>query len=109
LRLGWYLTPLGIWLGVLGSGLMLWRVNRRTVMALALGFMFSGVYLWNISANPHHVYVMRRYVPAVMPFFILGAAYLLGFVGFPSRRLDECPRPSCAGSRTRAARSSWPP
>lgn len=86
LRLGWYLTPLGIWLGVLGSGLMLWRVNRRTIMALALGFMFSGVYLWNISANPHHVYVMRRYVPAVMPFFILGAAYLLGFVGF--RRAD---------------------
>ena len=86
IRLGWYLSPLGIWLGVLGAGLMLWRVNRRSVMALALGMMFAGVYLWNISANPHHVYVMRRYVPAVMPFFILGAAYLLGYLGF--RRAD---------------------
>lgn len=86
IRLGWYLTPLGIWLGVLGGGLMLWRVNRRTVLVLALGLMFSGVYLWNISANPHHVYVMRRYVPAVVPFFTLGAAYLLGHIGF--RRVD---------------------
>ena len=86
IRLGWYLTPLGIWLGVLGAGLMLWRVNRRTVLVLALGLMFSGVYLWNISANPHHVYVMRRYVPAVVPFFTLSAAYLLGHIGF--RRID---------------------
>lgn len=80
LRLGWYLSPIGIWLGVAGSALMLWRVNRWTVLALALGLMFSGVYLWNISANPHHVYVMRRYVPAVMPFFILCGAYLIGAV-----------------------------
>lgn len=86
LRLGWYLSPLGIWLGVFGAGLMLWRANRRSVMVLALGSMFAGLYLWNISANPHHVYVMRRYVPAVMPFFILSAAYLLGYLGF--RRSD---------------------
>lgn len=81
LRLGWYLSPLGIWLGVLGAALLLWRVDRRTVLMLSLGLMFSAVYLWNISANPHHVYVMRRYVPAVMPFFILCGAYLLGHRG----------------------------
>lgn len=86
IRLGWYLSPLGIWLGVIGAGLMLWRVNRRSVMVLALGSMFAGLYLWNISANPHHVYVMRRYVPAVMPFFIVSAAYLLSYLGF--RRAD---------------------
>jgi hypothetical protein len=81
-RLGWYMTPLGVWLGVLGGCLMLWRLERRTVLLLALGLLFSCLYLWNISANPHHVYVMRRYVPAVMPFFILGGAYLLGYRGF---------------------------
>lgn len=81
-RLGWYMTPLGVWLGVLGCGLLLWRLNRRTALLLALGLLFSGLYLWNISANPHHVYVMRRYVPAVMPFFIVGGAYLLGYRGF---------------------------
>lgn len=76
-RLGWYLTPLGVWLGVLGSCLLLWRGNRRTAVTLAVGFLFSGLYLWTISANPHHVYVMRRYVPAVVPFLTLSAAYLL--------------------------------
>ena len=77
-RLGWYLTPLGVGLGVLGAALMLWRAERRTVLLLALGFLFACIYLWNISANPHHVYVMRRYVPAVVPFFILCGAWLLG-------------------------------
>ncbi|WP_374686517.1 hypothetical protein [Promineifilum sp.] len=81
-RLGWYLTPLGIWLGVLGGALLLWRADRRVGLLLALGWLFAVVYLWNVSANPHHVYVMRRYVPAVVPFFAVGAAYLLGHRGF---------------------------
>lgn len=78
LRLGWYLSPLGVWLGVLGGCLLVWRVERRTVLLPALGWLFAVVYLWNISANPHHVYVMRRYVPVVVPFFILAGAYLIG-------------------------------
>ena len=78
LRLGWYLSPLGVWLGVLGGCLLLWRVERPTLLVVAIGWLFAVIYLWNISANPHHVYVMRRYAPVVAPFFILGAAYLLG-------------------------------
>lgn len=77
-RLGWYLTPLGIGLGAVGAALMLWQAKRRTALLLALGLLFAVLYLWNISANPHHVYVMRRYVPAVVPFFILCGAWLLG-------------------------------
>lgn len=77
-RLGWYLTPLGVGLGVVGAALMLWWAERRTALLLALGLLFAVLYLWNISANPHHVYVMRRYVPAVVPFFILCGAWLLG-------------------------------
>ena len=78
LRLGWYLAPLGVWLGVLGSCLLIWRVERKTAVFLAVGFLFSAVYLWNVSANPVQVYVMRRYMPAVVPFLIISAAYLLG-------------------------------
>lgn len=80
-RLGWYLSPLGVWLGVLGGCLLLWRVERRTFLVVAVGWLFAIIYLWNISANPHHIYVMRRYAPAVAPFFILSAAYLLGGLG----------------------------
>jgi len=78
-RLGWYLFPVGIWLGVLGSCLLLWQVEWKTAALLAVGFLFSAVYLWNMRANPHHVYVMRRYVPAVVPFFLISTAFLIGW------------------------------
>jgi hypothetical protein len=78
LRLGWYLSPIGIWLAILGSCLLLWRVEWKTAVLLSVGFLFSAVYLWNVRANPHQVYVMRRYVPMVAPFFIFAAAYLIG-------------------------------
>jgi hypothetical protein len=77
LRLGWYLSPMGVWLGVAGICLLLWRTNRRTVALLGVGLFFSLLYLWRIQANPHHIYVMRRYVPVTMPFFIVSTAYLL--------------------------------
>ena len=95
LRLAWYLSPIGIWLGVLGSCLLLWRVEWKTAVLLAIGFLFTAVYLWNVRANPHQVYVMRRYVPAVAPFFIFCAAYLLGELlkkGRSRPGLRSCPR-----------------
>lgn len=77
LRLGWYLALPGIWLGVAGICWLIWRVEGKTAVLVALGVTFTIVYLWNVRANPHQVYVMRRYVPAVVPFFLLAAAYLL--------------------------------
>lgn len=78
LRLGWYFSPIGIWLGVLGVALMLWRAGWKTALLLGVGCLFAAIYLWNVRANPHQIYVMRRYVPVVAPFFILASAYLLG-------------------------------
>ena len=81
IRLGWYLSPLGIALGVLGAARLLVRAaDRRTALLLGAGLFFSAFFLWRISANPHQVYAMRRYVPYVLPFFILCAAYLLGWL-----------------------------
>jgi 4-amino-4-deoxy-L-arabinose transferase-like glycosyltransferase len=80
LRLGWYLTPLGVWLAVAGAGLMTWQLNRRLAVVLVVGVGFSLLYLWRIQANPHQIYTMRRYVPAVMPFFIIAAVYAIGWL-----------------------------
>jgi hypothetical protein len=77
LRLGWYLSPLGVWLGVAGISLLLWRVERRTVLPLAVGLFFILFYLWNVRANPHQIYVMRRFVPAAVPLIMVGTAVLL--------------------------------
>jgi hypothetical protein len=75
-RLGWYLSPLGLALGVLGiAGMLAFEANRRTAFLLAAGGFFSVVFLWRIGANPHQVYAMRRYVPQVLPFFIVGSVF----------------------------------
>jgi hypothetical protein len=77
LRLGWYLSPLGVWLGVAGVALLVWRIERRMVLPIAIGLFFSLFYLWNVRANPHQIYVMRRFVPAAVPLIVVGTAVFL--------------------------------
>jgi hypothetical protein len=84
-RLGWYLSPLGIWLGVAGACVLIWQVNRRTAVMLAICAAFAALYLWNLRANPHHIYAMRRYVPAVLPFFTVAAAVFLSWLAQSGR------------------------
>ena len=75
-RLGWYFSPLGIALAVLGLCWMLWKdVSRQTILFLGIGLFFSFLYLQNSRNNPHHIYVIRRYVPVVVPTFVIGIAY----------------------------------
>lgn len=77
-RLGWYLSPIGIGLAVLGAALALSRdLTARSALLLGLGVFFSVLFVQNSRNNPHHIYVMRRYVPVVIPFFVLMAAYAL--------------------------------
>lgn len=75
-RLGWYLSRPGLALGVLGIALIVSRsINERTWMMVGLGVFFSVLFIYRTFNNPHHVYVMRRYVPAVIPTFALGMAW----------------------------------
>lgn len=77
-RLGWYLTPLGIWLGVVGLAAIGWRERwQRLWLPLGLALLATLLYLYRMLNNPHHIYTMRRYVPLVIPLFMLGAAYAL--------------------------------
>ncbi len=84
-RLGWYLSTPGVWLGIAGICFLLWRLERKTAVLVAAGMAFSVLYLWNVRANPHQIYVMRRYVPVVSPFFMLAAAVLISKI---STRFD---------------------
>jgi hypothetical protein len=77
-RLGWYLSPLGLALGVAGCALLVReQLSERSWALIGAGLLFSALYLYNTFNNPHHIYVMRRYVPVVFPFFALSAAYAL--------------------------------
>ncbi len=77
-RLGWYLTPLGLILATAGT----WLVLRRRVtpsigLLMGVGIFFSVLFIGNSRNNPHQIYVMRRYVPMVIPFLVTMAAYAL--------------------------------
>lgn len=78
IRLGWYLSPLGLVLAVAG----VWRVLRKpvdvpTMIFMGVGLFFSFLFVYRTYNNPHHIYVMRRYVPAVIPFLMTMAAVAL--------------------------------
>jgi hypothetical protein len=86
-RLGWYLSPLGLALGTLGIAWAMWsKANRRTFLFFGLGVFSSYLYLYNILNNPHQVYAMRRYLPAVVPTFAAGAAISLDWLWTAARR-----------------------
>ncbi len=80
IRIGWYLSPLGVWLGVAGIAMMIWKVNGTTAVMLATTLLFSIIYITNIRATNFQIYAMRRYVPATLPIFIMGGAYFLGWL-----------------------------
>jgi 4-amino-4-deoxy-L-arabinose transferase-like glycosyltransferase len=80
-RLGWYISPLGIALAVAGTLRALWSTtDPRSALLLGMGLFFSFFFIQNSRNNPHHIYVMRRYVPVVIPFFMVMAAYFLTYL-----------------------------
>jgi hypothetical protein len=88
IRLGWYLTPFGIALSVAGASHLVWRINRRTFFTVAIGLFFSLLYLWNTRNNPHQIYVMRRHVPALLPFAMIAAATVPGWLMARQKRVQ---------------------
>ncbi len=74
-RLGWYLTPLGLLLATLGLARILRRESlRRLDLFLAVGVATTIQYVYNVFNTPYHIYTMRRYVPIVIPVLVIYAA-----------------------------------
>jgi hypothetical protein len=80
-RLGWYLSPLGIGLAVAGGVLCLLNERWGKLWPLwVVGGAFTVLYIHNVFSNPFHIYAMRRYVPVVVPFFVLAGAYAVSWL-----------------------------
>lgn len=89
-RLGWYFSPLGMLLAAFGIAALLWKeASRRSWYLLALGLFYLAFFNYEVFGEPHHIYIMRRYVPVVVPFLSLAMAYALerlaGRGGFRTR------------------------
>lgn len=81
-RMGWYLTPLGLVLATVGLALIFLRGNLpRLALVLSVGLLTTLQYLYNILNAHYHIYAMRRYVPIVIPMLLLFAA--VGALAFP--------------------------
>jgi hypothetical protein len=78
-RLGWYLSPLGIALALAGLALMVYRINATSWLFLVIAAVASVVFLRLTygASDQHYIYIMRRYVPHVYPAFAIGIAYAI--------------------------------
>jgi 4-amino-4-deoxy-L-arabinose transferase-like glycosyltransferase len=82
-ELGWYLTPLGLFLAVIGAAqITVERWDRETILFLLSAFVFSVVNLRFFSmAWSDHIWAIRRYISVVMPSGALFMAYAIVRLG----------------------------
>ena len=79
-RVGWYLSPLGVGLGVLGFALWWWRGMRRGAwlfLTIALLGTFFYVRQTYGTSDQTYIYILRRFVSITYPAFSLSIAYAL--------------------------------
>lgn len=74
-RLGWYFSPLGIALALAGIVGMIRRTAQRSWFLLSLGLLYLTILTYEVFGEAHHVYIMRRYVPEVVPLLSIAMAY----------------------------------
>ncbi|MEW5975504.1 MAG: hypothetical protein AB1898_06825 [Acidobacteriota bacterium] len=83
-RLGWYATPLALFLAAGGSLIALRRLilNRDQILVPSLMILaaYTGFYLYKSQVFPDNYWVIRRYVPVVIPGFLLLAGLTVSSV-----------------------------
>ncbi|MEM7331958.1 MAG: glycosyltransferase family 39 protein [Chloroflexota bacterium] len=86
-RLGWYLTPLGLALATIGLAIIVLRYSlNRFGFFLFVGGLSIIQYVYRIFNTPYHIYAMRRYVPIVIPVLVVFAAVALWLLFQQERR-----------------------
>ena len=75
-RLGWYVTPLGLLLALGGLIAMISKETDESVMFfLGVAMLYSFVFLHSALVNPIHIYWIRRYITVVIPSIMLFISY----------------------------------
>lgn len=77
-RLSWYTSTLGILLGVVGYILLIYRKPyEKTYFFLTLALLFTTILLYEARVMPPLHWWVRRYVPVVLPSFMIAIGYTL--------------------------------
>ena len=96
-RLGWYLSPLGMVLGVAGLLRALWkRLNGGTAYFFAVLPSSARSSAPETFTDATYPYSLRRFLPVVIPGLMMLAAYALGWIGREAGRRGKRWRPRAA-------------
>jgi 4-amino-4-deoxy-L-arabinose transferase-like glycosyltransferase len=77
LRLGWFVSPVALALGVGGLVLVIREWRPRYLFPVLLALTFSGFYLYKIRVHADYFFALRRFVPVTLPFLFAFAALLV--------------------------------
>jgi hypothetical protein len=74
----WYLGPITVTLAIVGAAYaaLMWIRGRLKLSAQIAALLLAPpalLYLWRPSITPDHIWVMRRFLPAILPLFVLVA------------------------------------
>jgi hypothetical protein len=76
-RLGWFVTPLGLALGLLGLVAIVRDGGREHLFPVLTALSFSAFYFYKLRVYNDYFFALRRFVPVILPFVLGFAAYLL--------------------------------
>jgi len=76
-RLGWFVQPLGLALGLLGLLLALHEWRPRYLFPVLVALTFSFFYFYKLRVWNDYYFALRRFVPVVLPFLFAFAGLLL--------------------------------
>ena len=81
----WYLGPITVTLAIVGASYatLIWVRGRLKLSAQVAALVLAPpalLYLWRPSITPDHVWVMRRFLPAILPLFVLIAFGVLNLL-----------------------------
>jgi hypothetical protein len=80
-RIGWYLSPLGMIVGMAGLLRWVWdRLSGATGLFFGSFLILSYVFIQETYTEPIYIYTMRRYLPVILPALIIGIAWACNFL-----------------------------
>jgi hypothetical protein len=79
-RLGWFVSPLGLVLSLGGLTVVLFRWRRRYLLPVLTALAFSLFYFYKIRVFADYFFAYRRFLPVTLPFLMALIAVLLFYL-----------------------------
>ena len=77
LRFAWFVSPLGVGLGLFGLLLAIRQFRSRYLLLLLVAAAFGGFYFYKIRVWNDYYFALRRYIPVVLPALASFVAFFL--------------------------------